>query len=337
MRKTILYPAILLSLSSCATIFNKDYVTFKVNVDKNADVSYAKKYDGTQYDLHSLPDTTNKGSRKEIYLTAKRNKNEKVAIVVKKDGVEDTVNVKPIHSNMFYWNAYPFYGLGCLVDLFSERRFTYPRLVYITSASERGYTIHLPYEQHKLELYFNPLVGNVYSTKFNYVGPSVNPWGLVAGLNYHVTPNRYLSVEIGGCFGLDLHLRRRGYWHDSLVYDSLGTFRNTALESKSDVYLNLAQNHVVGRFDFGYGINIGDHNSCRYYSRSIMGDTVIYRASYMSLGFVASAHYRLSNDWYFGVSYMPQLLAIGDNTRVIYEHALNFGFSFRVGADKKKK
>ena len=95
-------------------------------------------------------------------------------------------------------------------------------------------------------------------------------------------------------------------------------------------------NHVQGRFDFGYGLAIGRHTGSRAYARYKMADTVLYSADYLSLGCSVSAHYRLSNACFAGINYQPQVMAIDNISGVIYEHLINFGFSWRIPMSKNR-
>jgi hypothetical protein len=305
-------------------------VTFKLNVDSKAEINYNKKYRDAEYNIHSYPDSLGGGGRKIVYLTAKRGKHEQVDVTVKEGATERVVHIKPIQSAVYYYNIYSFYGLGFVIDWPNENRFTFPRVVYIdkSDTGKRGYLAGKPLHNKKWEVTLNPPLINIYTTKFNYLEPSANPFGVVGGVNWHYKPQAFFSAGLGACFGSYFHLARK-VGPSSFMY-------NAPLERKSDVYLNFMYNRQWGRFDAGAGLNVGRHTGLRFYQRYQIVDTAIYQADYMSLGAACSAHYRVWEYCYFGFSYMPQIAAVNaGNTKVLYEHALNFGISVRIGASKK--
>ncbi len=317
------------SLSSCVTLLNRDYVTFRVNVSKDAEVTYHKKYPGVEYDAHSAPSQAAGAGRKEIFLTARRSKNDTLELSVAEGGTQRSIRINPVRSNVYYWNAYPFFVFGFLADAFNENKFTYPHIVYVDSNSRKGYIPHLPFDDRRWEVTFTPPLTNIFITKFNYVEASVNPFGLAVGFNYHYSPRGFVSVEAGGCFGkyLPRQIKRK---------DSLRDFKyNYPLEKKSDLYINLTNNYVFSRFDVGYGINIGVHSAYRFYQRYKIADTVLVDARYLSLGAAISGHYRVNSNIYLGMSYMPQFVAIDKTGSFSYEHAFNLGFSVRLGFGEK--
>ncbi len=325
MRIVVLFIILSFSLTSCVSILNRDYVTFRINVSKDADVKYNKKYPGVEYDAHTAPSQAAKGERKEVFLTAKRSKNDTLALSVTENGKERTIRINPVHSNVYYWNIYPFCAVGFLIDAFNENRFTYPRLVYVDSNTRKGYITHVPFNDRKWALTLTPPLTNIFITKFNYVDPSANPFGLAVGFNYHYSENSYVAAEFGCCFGrfLPRNIKRK---------DSIRDFKyNYLLEKKTDVFVNVTNNHVLGRFDVGYGINVGTHSAYRFYQRYKMADTVMVDAHYISVGAAFSGHYRLNSNIYCGISYMPQFVAIDKTASFSYEHAFNFGVSFRLG------
>ena len=324
-----LLPALLLffSFSSCVTTFiHSNYTGVKIIVPKNAEVTYHKKNDDAEINIHFLPEevVNYMPATKAIDITAKRSKTEQLQVVVKKGATERTVNIKPIHSWLYYANIYSFLGLGFLVDCKNPNRFTYPQLVYINmeDTSKTAYVTHKPFLQNKYELVINPPVANISIMRYNYVLPSGTPLALVAAFNYHYNNSNFFSIEAGAAVA-----SRK---HNIYTPDNISSYYFAyPSEHKTAQYFNLTHNHVFHRFNIGYGISAGRHTATRYFARYRMADTAIYSADYLSLGAVASAHYRLSNRIYFGISYQPQIIAKEQTTKILYEHILNFGFSWR--------
>ena len=324
----------ILSFGSCVTIFNGSNTTLHIHADKQAEVIYNKQYPDVDYSVHYTPsgytDSATPAGYGDVFIEAKRSKTDVLNVTVVKDGVEKKIAITPVHSWLYYANIYPLWGLGFFADYNNPNRFTYPHHIYVdlTSNWVKGYSTHKPFSAPRLEWVITPPLINGYVFGYNYLTPAYSPFGLSTGLNYHYSQNSFLSWE-AGVAAINTGYHRYHRLADSVYYR---VYSGLPHEHRDVFYLTFMNNHLLRRFDLGYGINIGEHSGMRAYSRYKMSDTFIYSDHYISLGGSFAVHYRLSNSFYAGFNYQPQLMAINnDNSKVIYEHLYSLGFSWRIG------
>jgi hypothetical protein len=120
MKKIIIFLLGIIVLNSCASIFNKDTAVIKISSDKKSQVIF--KQDTLQ--IH----------KKQIKIRPKRAK-EVVKLTVLKDSLQKDVYLESKISTLFWANILYTYGLGMIVDLTNDKRFTYKHNLHFVTDS----------------------------------------------------------------------------------------------------------------------------------------------------------------------------------------------------------
>jgi len=304
--------------SSCVTLFNGPYTELYVHARPRTTVIYKNERDAADTVVINSPD----GAR----LYARRNGAFKLPVIIKDDTTETTIYIKPIHSWLYYANIYPFYGVGFLVDYNNPNRFTYPHHIYpcLKDKDVKGYKTMKPLKTAAWEVAFIPPIINgfvINPTKLDLRG---GVFGIGAGVNYHYNDRCFFSGEIGTAVAPDRVGERLGR-------DTIPTLPEERL---SCWYANLRHHHQLGRFDIGYGLSTGEQKGKQYYDyyrkATYQYDSVIYSYRHVNLGLSFAANFRITNSFYFGMNYQPQLFAINSSAMSFnYAHMWIFGFYWR--------
>ena len=120
MRKSALSLLVILTLNSCASILNGRQTTVKISTDRQSKIVYQK-------DTISI-------NEEEIILRPNRSK-KTLVITVLKDSLRGDFYLKRKTSGLFWANIIHSYGVGMLVDLTNNKRFTYPHNIHFTTDS----------------------------------------------------------------------------------------------------------------------------------------------------------------------------------------------------------
>lgn len=318
-------PALFLicTMGSCVTLFNGPTTSVNVRIPDNAKIVYTNEIGSTD----SVPPDMNNMARLIV-----RRGDKQLPLTVVSDTGNFTFQVKPILSSWYYANMYGFGGIGFLVDHNNINRFTYPHFIYPDPRpdAKRGYKINSPLLKSDWEISFTPpfLNGFVFNPARMALRGGVLGLGLGAAYHYH--NKRFWWGELGtaAAGGMGGGYRRI----DSIPANS--RLRLTGW------YLNMRHHHQVGRFDLGYGLSTGERRGREFYyyyrGATYEHDSVVYSYRHATLGLSFATNFRITNAFYFGMNYQPQLFAINTNNRVfIYAHMWNFGFYWRWGLNPK--
>lgn len=237
---------ILLSMmiTSCATIFNRK--TKKISVVTEVPTR-----------LVINKDTIKRlSSEREIMVLRSR---DPIKFTVFNDSISKTVEVNSNHSIAFWSNLAFCYGAGMLIDVFSPKRFTYPRIIYISSdTSDHSYLNYDPRNKRlnvvkvtplKLVGILNPSVEFGYERKHqrgfsseivtslllpnSVLNPGIGSYRRIAGIavsleeKYYVEPWKpvrpYFAFEVNY-----LNKRYKDIWNFGVadIYDTTYQFTN---------------------------------------------------------------------------------------------------------------
>ncbi len=177
MIKKLLFFLVLLCCFSCASIFNKKTTVVKISSDKESKIIY-------QQDTLQV-------YQKEIKITPIR-KNRVLKIKVLKDSLQKDFYLEPKLSKLYWANILNTYGIGMLIDLTNNKRFTYQHnLHFITDSINNQIVIGTKkvtaIPKHTFFLYTSPLQ---FLDVFN------EPMGTL-GAEYFFMKNISLSGEYG--------------------------------------------------------------------------------------------------------------------------------------------
>ena len=219
-KKLGIFLLISISLSSCASLLNNKKTVVKISTDAGSTIIFNK-------------DTLFTNQKKST-IRALRSK-ETIKISVFKDSLKQDFYLEPKLSSIFWLNAYT-YGLGMLIDLSSNRRFTYKHnLHFVTDSVSKKIVIShkkvalLP--KNKFFLFTTPLLA------FDFFSIPI----LSLGSEYFVKDNISLSAEYGAQF------RTINYKQPNVSYlkDKATTYR---LETKWYNGINLTKNVHINEY-----------------------------------------------------------------------------------------
>jgi hypothetical protein len=145
------------------------------------------------------------------------------------------------------------------------------------------------------------------------------------GLDHHYKPNRFLSGTVSGNMELYIPIIAN--------IDVYGDY-----EVMSTVYGSITDNFQFKDFSIGYGLSYSKntwlYSSDRTVNNLPSSTATISKAS-ESLGLVLNGYYRISEHFFIGVIYRPNLYTIKPLAQFNYEHLLSLDFSwkFRLGKE----
>jgi len=244
-KRCILAIFTLLLLNSCASIFNAKTTKVKVYAPKESQVIFQN-------------DTLNSGGD-YIEINPLRSR-DSLRFAVRTDAVTSEFAFKRKTSGIFYLNIPYTYGLGFLVDLTNQKRFTYRKTVNIKldSLTNSFYVSEkklVPFKPNDVFLYTSPLMAiDVFSQPM-----------LTLGGEYFVTRDLSISAEAG----IKYTERLRHSSDVELVKDRSHSFRVelkwynlTSLTNNGNIneYLGLEARFLRHQFtdDINYSINNQD-------------------------------------------------------------------------------
>ncbi|TVZ55285.1 hypothetical protein OD91_0531 [Lutibacter sp. Hel_I_33_5] len=215
MKKLSLLLFALLIFSSCATILNKKTSVVKISADKESKIIFQKD--------------TILINKKQIKIRPIRSK-KNLKVTVLKDSLKRDFYFENKISPLFWMNITSIYSIGMLVDLFSDKRFTYKHnLHFITDRLSKKIELSskkialIP--KNKLFIYTSPI---------KLVDFTSIPMTTL-GVEYFVKNNFSISAEYG-TFLRTKKLRRHNVTY---LRENAYTYR---LETKVYNIINLTQN-----------------------------------------------------------------------------------------------
>ncbi|MEO8962558.1 MAG: hypothetical protein ABI325_11795 [Ginsengibacter sp.] len=290
--------------SSCATILNQPIQKVAIATDKNIKaVSIIKSL--------SVDSSLIRIDAPRFYYMVRSPKPLEVELQL--DSTQKTVFLKARNSFAYWANIYCNYGIGMLVDRDNTKRYAYPGNNYFTlkDTTIKRYAF-APVRKGTINLSLSlplPSFFSLQSETGNY--NSVGALGLQAGVDYFYKRDQYLSLNFGAAIDAFDEYFGPGYREFGTV-----------------LFTNIMNNNVVGRFDFGYGINL----SKLQWRRTTIADTINLDQSIKStaLGFSLSTQYRFGNYFRLGFLYQPDLLRLGNSPALKYQHYISINCTWKI-------
>ncbi|HEY5463342.1 MAG TPA: hypothetical protein VIJ95_08800 [Hanamia sp.] len=294
--------AIILLLSSCATLLNQPIQRIFISTDKNIKAVSISKSLSADCSLLRIDAPT-------IYYIARSTKPLEVDLQL--DSTKKTIFLKARNSFAF-WANIENYGIGMLVDKDNIKRYAYPKRNYfnIKDTTIKRYAF-APIRKGTINLSLSwpfPSFFSLQSETGNY--NSVGVLGLQTGIDYFYKNNQYVSLNFGA------------------ATDVFGDYFGPYFESGNTVFTSIMNNNVVGSFDLGYGISLSKFQ----WKRTTIGDTINLDQSIKStaLGFSLSAQYRFGNYFRFGFLYQPDFVRLNRQPALKYQHYFSFNFIWKL-------
>ncbi|MFR9166320.1 MAG: hypothetical protein ACLVKO_08975 [Dysgonomonas sp.] len=339
--KYVPFLILLLTASSCATLFNNRNATVTVYSEQPLELIYDNDTLHTQ-----RINTVN-----TLVLNVPKSK-EPLRFKVKNDSADNDISLKSKISPAFYVNLalFPTGLIGMAVDLTNPKRYAYKSPVAINSRLQTDDTLKerltaklkefppqkIPQSFGKGDLYFGFSFPFIYPTQttnkpshfsrdshFNILGQAVKT-------GYYYSEKRFIELSGSVSWMGDV-----GIGGDDFEDD----------ERLNAYTLSLTHNHRFGMFSAGYGISYAynDWWSHKYdvggqlfneekgYYRQQVG-ILTKESRYSTLGFSLNAYSHLSKYFSVGIVYRPQLIRLKprDNATFTYDHAISLDASFNI-------
>lgn len=303
----LVFPLALL-LASCATLLNGPCAETTVCTNSPAGIIYKKDTLLTHYG--------------QVRLIAPRSR-DPLRITVFTDSICKKISVKPRNSCMFYSNIFFNYGIGMLPDLLGERRFTYPKRIYVdardTVARYRKYNPAGQQGEWLVHLSLPHI--NTFRMLPEGESPRINAgfWGILLGLDYFYRDYRFINFSVSGVSDFFVPV--------PAAVDISGEY-----ELMSSRYMSLSHNHKMGRFTTGYGICLARNTwDFRYYDQ--FGPPPPSREpvkkSMDAIGMVFPVYYKAGQFFSLGLIYRPTFYRPGSDKPFAYEHLISMDFAWK--------
>lgn len=321
---------LILSLTSCATIFSKK--TYQLSI-KSTTPAKVKVYDS----IYNLP----------AKVTVKRSK-EDLSIVLINDSLQKNYILKSavrpgfVFGNLAFVHFAP---LGWAVDLTNQKRFHYSN------------SVRLDFNDTLTEL--NPPIGRVYvgfMRRFKRNFPTnkgqINatfsaPWingfnfkpdgetrrngggfmGLSAGLEYYLSERKFISMNASTVVDFVTPV--------PAPVDHFGAY-----EKFSAYTISLSQNHKLYRFTLGYGLSFSkntwelvNNDDGSPYTEIDLDEREPVKKTNYNLGLVGNGYFRFKH-FAIGFNYKPSLYNLNPSSKFQYEHVFSVDLQFRVRLKK---
>lgn len=297
----------LLSLTSCATIFNKPTTRIDIHTKNPASIVVNK-------------DTIKTRENRAAFIVERNSKPLLLESIT--DSVSKTYSIKPRLSAMFFSNLLIFpYGLpGGIIDFFSVRKYTYPSRIFINPSDKTtGYKIFGNYNR-KGEMYFNLSIPEInflhqYTNFSGYVTKN-GFMGLSAGLDYFYKPLQFVNVT--GAVALTFEAP----FPLPLEYFGPYDYANTK-------YISISNNHQFYFLSAGYGLSFSQ-NVWKYYS---LGSFDITKKNY-AFGFVFPVYLKLAPYFHLGFIYRPSFYRPYTSQPFKYEHLISIDLAWKFAIIK---
>lgn len=304
------YFLIVFLFSSCATLFNDEKVTINVTSDIDSLLFYVNNDTTHQYIT-------------PIEISTLRSKDSLLITAIHKSIEKKYLIDSQLSNRYIFGNLYGIYGYG--IDLFSQKRFTYPTYLNLHFNEKihrsSNFSTWKPPKKGQLNLRFTIPEGNhFYLNKGEYYGSSAGFLGISGALEYFYTSSYFLSLNIGAILDFMIPLPAPLNYPDS--YDrSQAIFWDIKVGSEGEFLYYAA------------GIQA---NKTEYYEFKTIGtfpDSTVstdFSKVQHNFGLAFSGSYKFSNQFSLGLNYYPSLFVLNSkNISYHYSHLIFFEFQYR--------
>ena len=322
---------ILLSLTSCATIFAKK--TYELEIK-----SYSNTKIKINDSIYNLPAKVNvKRSRKDLPIILISD------TLNKKYNIKSSISPKYLYGNLSFVHFAP---VGYLVDLTNEKRFYYGKSHFLNisdTITELNTPIRESFKNSKKD------ISNYFTEKYQTNKGQINitisiPW--VNNFNYQ--PNDENQKNSTGFLGLSTGIE---YYHNEKKFLSLNASAvmdfiapvpapfsyDGEAEFFNSLSISLTENHKFNRFTFGYGINYSK-NSWKFdnteYDENLPNSKKPILKSNYGIGLIGNGYFRVSNNFFVGLNYKPNLYNLKPINKFQYEHVISLDLAWKIKMKK---
>lgn len=233
--------------------------------------------------------------------------------------------IAPKNSFAFWLNIWANYGLGMLVDQFTQKRFSYPSRVYVNPLDpSRGYQLwHAPVRNQDLALKIYIPYLNLFHLRPDEepdIKSSAGFWGIGAGLDFYHQPNQFMAFDVS--------VQTNFYVPVPAAVDIEGEF-----EFVNSQHFSFTNNHRLRRLALGYGVSFS-HNVWEFQSAAFgaggLPTRPPVRRSNTTIGLAFPVHFYTGKSFYLRTVYRPSFWRFSDLRPLAYEHLFSLGFGWDI-------
>lgn len=335
--KTLALMLCVLFFTSCATLVNTRYT----------EVSLYTRQDSVKIYLNDSAGYSLTPAR----VTVERSE-EPLRLTLEKDEQKEKILVPSRISPQFWIGniCMGAFSLGYLVDLSNDKRFTYPRKIYVdledpenvdyryrTREKPQNLLLQAPQKKTytgqkgtvniKLSI---PEGNSFFLDKLTHRGNTFGFLGITTGADYYYKDKRYWGLGAGALINFMIPF--------PAPYDFWGEY-----EKSTGLYVDLLNGIDIHRFSLNYGVSFARY----YYEKGYKEinqdldslnylDYSSYTKSENRLGLSLSAKYRATNYFNLGIKYLPSFYTLGSK-ELRYGHLLFFDVAINYGIKPRRK
>ena len=270
--------------------------------------------------------------QKSKLIELKRSSEEKSIILIRDTSI-DSIPLRPTLGNERVNYVFKT-DIGHIADQDSPEKWQYPKQVFLSeshvnssSGEMKGFDAYKPC---KGSIYLRSNILFPVINWFNYTNEENESlsrlgfgfWNL--GVDYYYKSNMFINLTVGEAYDLKLPA--------TLSYG----FGGRDSEKIQILYVSLSNNHLIGKFELGYGISYG-YDRWKFKEDTEDPQSNSYNVSrlyFQSLGLVFPAHYQTNSGFYFGLIYRPMLVQFSEKIRFQYQHTLSIDLGWRIRLKK---
>lgn len=280
-KKSLLLVFVVL-ISSCASIFNSQTVLLNIHSEVDS-MRICLKNDTNSW--HQLPTWIEVNrSRKDLPIITEHNKTRKEIEIDRK-----------FSSIFIFANLLSPYGLGYVIDLFSNKAYKYPNYILLLNNNpNKEYSSLLIPEKGRLDLKFSLPYGVNYAGQSNFVRRNTYKFmGGGFGIDYYYKNNLSINSDI---------FLLRNIAENSYNYDL--KFINRSTISTIDFQIG----SIYKKFKYEYGIQFNQAIDEVEYYKDIYTKVETSEVVQSKFGLAFSAYYNLSNKINIGLNTYPSFI-----------------------------
>ena len=293
-----------LLLSSCARLFNAPGHSINISSSKN---------------IKSI--SVNGKNLKIKKNSAKQNVNrDTIPLKMVVETADTAFHLSIKNKNSFNYILWGFLtgGVNWLIEKNHPKRYYYQKYIDLDVHENRiDVSRFQKRDKGSILLGFSiPYVNTFYLPTLNGHRHQLGFWGLAADLDYFYKQNQSLSVQAGIAIDYPVSVPV------GIKYGN----RDSIIEWNTS-FINLKNNHTIGSFNFGYGLNISKY---KWSITDIRGTSPVKKVIQTTAGGLSfETTYRVAKNFRIGLLYNASFLEFENQLNTGYQHLVTFQLQWK--------
>ena len=291
-------------LSSCARFFNAP--------DQSINISSSKNVKSISVNGKNLRIKKN-AAKLNVYRDT-------IPLKMVVETADSTFHLSIKNKNSFNYILWGFLtgGIDWLIEKNHPKRYYYQKYIDLDVHENRIDVSRFKKEEKgSILLGFSiPYVNTFYLKTSNGHRHQLGFWGLSAELDYFYKQNHSLSVQAGIAMDYPVPVPV------GIKYGK----RDSIIECNTS-YINLKNNHTIGSFNFGYGLNISKY---KWSTTDLTGTVPVKKEIHTTAGGLSfETTYRFAKHFRIGLLYNASFLEYENQLNTGYQHLLTFQLQWK--------